>query len=260
MTEVATAGIPDRWLVADQAAEWELARVVSLQRMEAATTLRLRLSTTPQWTAGQYYLVRSAIDTTPWAVQQAYSLSSSPYPVSDEVEITVRLVAGGRLSPLLAERVEVGDLLQVGGPYGFLTWSEEDGGPLMLVGGGSGIAPLVSIVRYAAARDLHVPMTLLCSSRDRTSILLRQPLESLAREHGWFSLVHTFTRSTWDPYARYHRRIDASMLSELLDQSGVTVGDPSFYVAGPGDMVLAVRGALEGLGAAPGAIYSEDHA
>jgi ferredoxin-NADP reductase len=256
----ATHRDPGRWLAPGQATTWELARVVTVQREDAATTLQLRLPTAPDLLPGQYYLVRVAIGTRPFAVEQAYSLSSSPYPASEEVDITVRAVAGGRASPSLAHEVELGDLLQVRGPYGFLTWTEQDGGPLLLIGGGSGVAPLVSIVRYAAVRDAEVPMTLLCSSRDRGSALLRKAIEKLADQHRWFEVVHTFTRSPWDPYARYHRRIDRFMLADMLAGSGAGVPDASCYVAGPGDMVLSVTAALGELGIAASSIFSEDHA
>jgi glycine betaine catabolism B len=264
VTDLATAPgtrrDPERWLVPSQASTWENAQVVAVDRQTSATTLRLRLPTAPeQLLPGQYYLVRLAISRPPFSVQQAYSLSSSPYPASEEVEIAVRPVAGGRASPLLAHEVEAGDFLQVHGPYGFLTWTERDGGPLVLVGGGSGVVPLVSIVRYAAERRLEVPVTVLCSSRDRASALLRQPLGELAGRHRWLGVVRTFTRSPRDPHARYHRRIDVPMLAELLAQAGDLAG-ASFYVAGPGDMVLAVRAGLGELRIAQSSIFSEDHA
>jgi ferredoxin-NADP reductase len=183
-TDASGAGLDhDRWLVAEQKGQWDLARVVAVHPDVSATTLRLRLAETPELLSGQYYLIRLAIEVPPGTLQQAYSLSSSPFPPSPEVEITVRAVEGGRASPLLARRVQVGDFLQVQGPYGFLTWTEHDGGPVVLIGAGSGVAPLVSIVRYAATRLAETPMTMLCSSRDRATVLLRKPLESLSRRY-----------------------------------------------------------------------------
>jgi ferredoxin-NADP reductase len=111
----------------------------------------------PELQAGQYYVLRLATPSPPGAVEQAYSVSSSPYPPSAEIEITVREVTGGRISPVLVHHVQVGDLLHVRGPFGFLTWSEDDGGPLLLLGAGSGVAPLMSIVRYVAARRATPP-------------------------------------------------------------------------------------------------------
>lgn len=239
---------------------WDTAEVVRVHREDAGTTLRLRLPETPSFLPGQYYLVRLAVPGSPGAVEQAYSVSSSPFPPSRDIDIMVRAVEGGRVSPALAHNVETGVLLHVRGPYGVLTWTEADGGPVVLVGGGTGIAPLVSIVQYATARRLDVPMTMLCSSRSRTTLLLREPLETLSRDHAWFTLVHTVTRDAADTNAQFHRRIDEAMLDEVLHQAGADIRDARFYVAGPADMVASVRTALVDLGAPDTAVNTEDHA
>jgi ferredoxin-NADP reductase len=249
-----------RWLAADRTATWEQARVVGVERAASGTVLRLRLGEVPDVLPGQYYLVRLAVDTPPGVVEQAYSLCSSPYPPSAAVEIAVREVPGGRASPVLARQVEVGDLLGMRGPFGFLTWTERDGGPIGLVGAGSGVAPLTAIVRYAAARELTAPMTLLSSSRDRWSALLGEPLEALARERAWFTLTRTVTRDPADPTVPYCRRIDAEMLAEVFTAAPSERRPHTYFVAGPGDMVIAVRALLGSLGVADCAIYSEDHA
>jgi ferredoxin-NADP reductase len=105
-----------RWLAVDRARMWEEAEVVGVERTASGTLLPLRLAEAPDVLPGQYYLVRPAVGAPPGVVEQAYSLCSSPYPPSTEVEIAVREVPGGRASPLLARQVEVGDLLQVRGP------------------------------------------------------------------------------------------------------------------------------------------------
>lgn len=250
----------DRWLAADRLAMWEQARVVGVERGDSGTVLRLRLGEVPDVLPGQYYLVRLAVEAPPRVVEQAYSLCSSPYPPSAEVEIAVREVPGGRASPVLARQVEVGDLLQVRGPFGFLTWTERDGGPIGLIGAGSGVAPLTAIVRYAAARELAVPMTLLSSSRDRRSALLGEPLEAFARQRAWFTFTRTVTRGSADPTSTYDRRIDADMLAEVFTAAPRERRPHIYYVAGTGDMVIAVRELLGSLGVADSAIYSEDHA
>lgn len=251
----------NRWLAADRSHSWEAARVVDvIPDTTNSVTLRLRLPEPTEILAGQYYLVRVAIDTPPGSVEQAYSVSSAPDSTSTEIEITVREVDGGRASRRLVREVHSGDLLQVRGPFGFLTWTEYDGGPLGLVGAGSGVAPLVSIVREAGRRDSDVPMTMVCSSRDRSTVLLRGPLEDLSREQRSFTLVHTFTRSADDPYANYHRRIDAAMLAEVMSDEYSDVTERSFYVAGPGPMVLSVQHLLVELGVSDERIYTEDHA
>lgn len=154
----------------------------------------------------------------------------------------------------------MGDRLQVRGPFGFLTWTEPDGGPLGLIGAGTGVAPLASIVRYGAARGLEVPMTLLCSSRDAQDALLAKELDGLRRSLDWLTLVHTFTRDSQDTSASYHRRIDADMLAEVFDTAPRAKRPALYYVAGLGDMVLTVRAMLGALGVADERIYSEDHA
>ena len=250
----------DRWLVADRMAMWEEAKVTGVERTISGTILRLRLEEVPDFLPGQYYLARIAVDAPPGVAEQAYSLCSSPYPPSTDVEIAVREVPGGRVSPLLARQVEVGDLLQIRGPFGFLTWTEQDGGPLGLVGAGTGVAPLVAIVRYAAARQLSVPMTLLYSNRDRTTALLLDDLEALARGLPWFKLVCTHTRRPHDQRAGYSRRIDSSMLAEVFEVSDRALRPTTYYVAGPGSMVIETRSILGSLGVADESLYSEDHA
>jgi ferredoxin-NADP reductase len=225
------------------------------------TTLRLRLAEAPEFLPGQYYLVRLAIESPPGVVEQAYSVSSSPFPVSHEFEITVQEVPGGRASPHLVHDVRTGDQLHVCGPFGFLTWTEADASPPILIGAGSGMAPLISIVRYAAARRARTPMTVLCSSCDRSTVLFREALEVLDRDQPRLSVVHTFTRSAHDPYARYHRRIDSSMINEVTRAtSDAGIGDSSFLVAGPTDMVASVRGSLRTLGVPDHRVNSENHA
>jgi ferredoxin-NADP reductase len=129
-----------------------------------------------------------------------------------------------------------------------------------LIGAGTGVAPLVAIVRYAAAHRLDVPMTLFCSSRDRTTALLGDELEALCRDVAWFRFVRTFSRNLHDPSARYHRRIDADMLAEVFEAVPHRWRPRLYYVAGPGDMVIAVRALLGSLGVADDRICSEDHA
>jgi len=251
-----------RFLAPDRGHLWDEAHVTAIvPESTSATTLRLALPEVPQLQAGQYYLLRLATPSPPATVEQAYSISSSPYPPSAEIEITVREVTGGRVSPLLAHHVHVGDLLHVRGPFGFLTWSEDNEDPLLLLGAGSGIAPLISIVRYAAARGATTPMTLLCSSRDRSTVLFRQPFEELDRSQPWLSVVHTFTRDSADPYPRFHRRIDAAMIDEVTVTSfGSARGDATYLVAGPPDMVTTAHHVLAELGVSDTRISSEDHA
>jgi ferredoxin-NADP reductase len=98
-----------------------------------AATLRLELPEPEHFAAGQYYLVRMRVDAAPKGVEQAYSVSSSPWPFSSEIEITARVVPGGRVPPVLTRQVGDGDQLHLDGPFGALTWNEAGGGPLVMI-------------------------------------------------------------------------------------------------------------------------------
>ena len=117
--------------------------------------------------------------------------NGSADPPTRDIEIAVREVPHGHVSALLARRTRPGDILEVRGPFGFLTWTERDGGPLGLVGAGTGASPLAAIIRYAAARGSEIPMTLLCSRRDRSDALLGNELRP--RRHPGPEMAMTIT-------------------------------------------------------------------
>jgi ferredoxin-NADP reductase len=253
---------PQRWLTPDPGALWLVATVVGVRsECRDATTLLLELPEPVDFVAGQYFLVRLRVDVAPGVVEQAYSVSSSPWPPSSTIEITVRDVPGGRVSPLLARRVGAGDQLHLHGPFGSLTWDGVDVGPLMMIGAGSGVAPFASIVRSASARQSTTPMALLCSSRDRTTALFREALDELDHREDWLSVIHTFTRNPRDLSAHYHRRIDASMLNEVIGK--LILWDPSppaLLIAGPLEMVAVARQACATLGIEDERVNYELHA
>lgn len=142
----------------------------------------------------------------------------------------IKEVPAGRVSPQLVRQIPVGAVLAIEGPFGYFTWTEADGGPLALVGAGSGMVPLMAIIRYAAARQLNVPVRLLCSSAGRDHAIYHDRLAVLAASHPWLEVTHTFTRDPHDTYARYHRRIDATMLAETFASIADTC---QAYVCGP---------------------------
>jgi len=125
---------------------------------------------------------------------ESYSVASSPWPDPSVIELTIKEVPGGLVSPLLVRRIPVGAVLAIEGPFGYFTWTETDGGPLALVGAGSDIVPLMAIIRYAAAKQLAVPVRLSLSSEDRTHAIYHQQLTTLAQAHPWLEVTHTFTR------------------------------------------------------------------
>jgi len=220
---------------------WQTAEVVEIvEEAPEAVTLRLALEEPTGFLPGQYYNVRLAIKGRPRPVQRAYSVASSPLPDAAVIDLGVREVPDGLVSPRLVRGLSVGERVEVRGPTGRFTWTEQDGGPILLVGAGSGLVPLVSMIRYGAAAGLDVPMSLVCSSASFEYALYHDGLDRLAADHSWLRIAHSFTRDASDPRATYHRRIDGAMLSEVLD--GLI--PKCAYLCGPPAMVEDAAKAL----------------
>ena len=217
-----------------------------------AVTLRLRLRDATGFLPGQYYNVRLAVPGRPRPVQRAYSVGSSPVPDPSMIDLGIREVPGGLLSPFLV-RLRAGERLSVRGPYGRFTWDGRDAGPVLLVGGGSGMVPLMSMVRHAAQRGRRDPVVLVCSATTYPHAFYHDELAGLAARHSWLRVVHCITRDPNEPRAHYHRRMDRAVLSESLEG----IKPRAAYLCGPPVMVESTAEALVGLGVAPGAIWTE---
>jgi ferredoxin-NADP reductase len=201
-------------------------------------TLRL-----PAWTAhrpGQHYDLRlSAADG--YSVQRSYSIASPPER-DGEIDITVERVEGGEVSPFLHEVAIVGDRIEVRGPIGgYFVWQATLGGPLLLVAGGSGIVPLMAMVRHRAASAARPPTRLLYSSRAPDDIIYGRELDELATRGDGLEVIHTLTRTQPAGWIGYARRIDDQMLGEVLRPLDDT---PLVYICGPTPLV---EGAANGL-------------
>jgi ferredoxin-NADP reductase len=148
-----------------------------------------------------------------------------------------------------------GDKLELRGPIGgYFAWEAADGGPFLLVGGGSGVAPLMAMIRHRAAAGSGVPVRLLYSSRSYEEIIYRQELEKLTSWDGSLEVIHTLTRSRPEGWTGYHRRIDAEMLREV---SWPANENPLAFVCGPTSFVEGVANALVGLGQDPVRVKTE---
>lgn len=220
-----------------------------------AVTVRLRLAHTAGFLPGQYYNVRLAVLGRPRPVQRAYSVGSSPVPDPWLIDPGVREVPGGLVSPRLVQDMPVGQLLEVRGPTGRFTWVGDDGQPVLLVGAGSGLVPLMAMIRYAAMTGLDVPMSLVCSAATYDHALYRGELAQLVAQHRWLRVVHCVTRDRREPRVDFHRRIDRDMLAEVLD--GVIPAHA--YLCGPPAMVEGVAAALADIGLGPSSIRSEKY-
>lgn len=236
--------------------EWQLADVVDvIVETPETSTLRLALPKPAEFIPGQYYNIRIPVEGRPRPIQRAYSVGSSPFPDYEVIEVGVKEMTGGLVSPVLVSSTPVGSKLEVRGPYGAFNWTETMGGPLLMVAAGSGVVPFMSMIRYALAKGLEVPMHLLFSSKSSEYVIYAQELKRLEQETGWLKVTHTYTREPSDTIARYHRRIDKEMVADLLAETQPLLA----YLCGPPEMVELCEVALGDLGMEPERVFSEKY-
>jgi ferredoxin-NADP reductase len=209
----------------------------------------------PEWKghkAGQHVDVRlTAPDG--YQTQRSYSIASAPE--DERLMLTVERLDDGEVSPYLTDVLMAGDKLEFRGPIGgYFAWEERDGGPLLLVGGGSGVVPLMAMIRHRAAAGSGVPVRLLYSSRSYEEIIFREELETLAARDASLEVIHTLTRSRPEGWVGYDRRIDAEMLREVAWSPDER---PLPFVCGPTSFVEGVADALVGLGHDPARVKTE---
>jgi ferredoxin-NADP reductase len=227
--------------------EWRVARVLGI-RDETPRTRTLELEV-PQWPghrAGQHVDVRLVAEDG-YQAQRSYSIASPPEDAS--VSLTVERLDDGEVSPYLVGELRPGDGLEVRGPIGgYFVWSIAVGGPLLLVAGGSGIAPLMAMLRHRARADAAtrtaVPVRVLYSARTLEDVIYRDELEQLA-DPPLVEVVLTVTRGAPPGWTGYERRIDRAMLEAVSWPPSAT---PHAYVCGPTTLVESVATLLVELG------------
>jgi ferredoxin-NADP reductase len=181
-----------------------------------------------------------------YQAERSYSIASAP---GEPLAITVERLADGEVSPYLVDEVREGDQMEVRGPIGgYFVW-EDDGRPLLLVGGGSGVVPLMSMVRAAQG---STPIRLLYSSRAWDDVVYRDELER--RRGDGVELFHTLTRSQPEGWRGYARRIDDEMLAEVAWPADER---PHVFVCGSTRFVDAAADGLLRLGYEPGWVRTE---
>jgi ferredoxin-NADP reductase len=232
---------------------WRLAEVI--EAVPETPRIKSLVLEVPGWEghkAGQHLDVRlTAPDG--YQAQRSYSIASAPE--DERLVLTVERLDDGEVSIYLTDVLMAGDKLELRGPIGsYFTWEEGDGGPLLLVGGGSGIAPLMAMIRHRVAVGSEVPTRLLYSSRSYEEIIFREELETLASRDGALEVIHTLTRSRPEAWTGYDRRIDAEMLREVAWSPDER---PLPFVCGPTSFVEGVADALVGLGHDPARVKTE---
>jgi ferredoxin-NADP reductase len=195
--------------------------------------------------AGQHYDIRLTAEDG-YQAQRSYSIASEPER-EGEIDITVERIDDGEVSSYMHDVLEPGDRVEVRGPIGgYFVW---DAGllpaPLLLIAGGSGVVPLMSMLRHRAALYAKNPTCLLYSSRTFEDIIYFNELEKLRTADGGPRVFHTLTRSQPPQWKGYARRIDEAMLREVALPLGKSV---QVFICGPTLLVEAAANTLVKIG------------
>jgi len=222
---------------------WRVASVAELVDETPRTrTLVLDVDGWEGHRAGQHVDVRLTAEDG-YQAERSYSIASGPD--DDRLELTVERIDDGEVSPYLVGEARQGDTFEVRGPIGgYFAWAPTDGGPLFLVGGGSGVVPLRSMLR---ARPWDVAARLIYSARTLDDVIYRDELDALGDD-----VVLTLTRERRDGVRA--GRVDAALLREA---GFVPEWEPRIFVCGPTSFVEAVASALVELGHPPERIRTE---
>jgi ferredoxin-NADP reductase len=233
---------------------WQVGEVVATREETARTrSITLAVASWPGHRAGQHVDVRLTADDG-YQVERSYSIASPPEDGA-RVMLTVERLDDGEVSPYLVDELRVGDRLELRGPIGgYFVWEATLGGPLLLVAGGSGIAPLMAMLRHRMAARSTVPARLLYSSRSLDDVIYREELARIASNGSGLQVIYTLTRAQPEGWGGYARRIDTEMLREVAwpnDRRAQT------FICGPTSLVETAAASLVELGHAPARIKTE---
>ena len=234
---------------------WQIAQVTNIvQETPTVKTFTLLL---PEWQRhlpGQHYDIRLTAEDG-YQAQRSYSVASSPEDTG-EIKLTVELLQGGEISTYLHESVAVGDHLEVRGPIGgHFVWSQHMVNlPLLLLAGGSGIVPLMAMLRHRSAIGASNPTALLFSVRSAKDVIYQNELEQLAQYSTALHITFTFTREPPNGWTGYQRRIDEAMLAEELTYFKE---QPQCFICGPSGLVELAATTLVDLGIPENTIRTE---
>lgn len=236
---------------------WRVGTVMEIVAETARVrTLVLELPEWPGHRAGQHVDVRLTANDG-YQTERSYSIASPPEDA--RISLTIERLDDGEVSSYLVDELRVGDSLELRGPIGgHFVWTTRDVGPLMLVGGGSGIVPLMAMLRHRARAGAElrrtIPARLLYSSRSWAELIYRDELARLAAADDTLQVTHTITREPPPEWTGFRRRIDPAMLTEIAWPAS---SRPHLFVCGPTPLVETVAEGLVALGHEPTAVRTE---
>jgi ferredoxin-NADP reductase len=233
---------------------WQLGEVIGTQ-IETARSKSVLLAV-PDWIghqAGQHVDIRLTAEDG-YQAQRSYSIASPPED-TEHIVLTIERLEDGEVSPYLVDELRVGDKLEFRGPIGgYFVWKAQMGGPLLLVAGGSGIVPLMAMIRHRQRAGSNVSTRLIYSSRFYEDIIYRDELDRLSSDDSTLEVVHTLTRAQPPGWTGYHRRIDAELLGEV---AWLSKQHPLAFICGPTQFVETAAAELLSLGYEPTRIKTE---
>jgi ferredoxin-NADP reductase len=224
---------------------WQIASVANIKPETASVkTFTLKLPAWMRHRAGQHYDIRLTAEDG-YQTQRSYSIASEPER-EGELDITVERIDDGEVSTYLHDVVIPGDRVEVRGPIGgYFIWEASMIDPLLLIAGGSGVVPLMSMLRHRAASGANNPTALLYSSRNFEDVIYYNELDRLSGANGGPRVFHTLTRSQPADWKGYARRIDETMLREVAGPLGKA---EQVFICGPTLMVESAANALVKIG------------
>jgi ferredoxin-NADP reductase len=237
-----------------QTLNWQIASVKNIK----PETARVKSFTLilPAWMrhrAGQHYDIRLTAEDG-YQAQRSYSIASEPER-EGEVDITVERINDGEVSRYMHDVLVPGDRLEVRGPIGgYFVWEASMEEPLLLIAGGSGVVPLMSMIRHRAAAGAKNPASLLYSSRGFEDVIYYNELEKLRAGNHGVQVFHTLTRSQPPDWKGYSRRVDAEMLKEVAQPLGKSV---QVFICGPTLLVESIANQLVRIGIPSNQIRTE---
>jgi ferredoxin-NADP reductase len=196
---------------------WQDATIVAREpRTADIISFFFKPSQPVSWRAGQHVDVRLTAEDGYRAIR-SYSIASAPG--ADTLELAVERLPAGEVSAFFHDTAQVGDTIELKGPLGgHFVWESSEGGPLLLAAGGSGLVPVMSMIRHRAASASTAPVQLLLSARTWDDILYREELLDLASHRDGFDVAFALTREAARRGDDFARRVDAAMVASVLER------------------------------------------